>query len=236
MDKIEFYLISIKRSGTYRRKNIKILKKFIKENFLKELKVFGYDGKGLSSNEKEIKKLKDLKILRDEENFREMIHVNGSPRNLTDGEIGVFISHYQIWEDIKLNNIDKAIIFEDDAACHPYMRQELGMIFNNPPKNMNFIQFQHHFLQVEPRNNRFRKRTEDYDDNLYKIKGDLFGLAGYYVTNMGANKFIKNLLPIKNPVDTSVMFYLMKTGTGYVTKKPLVELMKKAKSFIGPRG
>ena len=51
-------------------------------------------------------------------------------RTLTYGEIGCFMSHYHIWEDIARagSKVSKAIIFEDDIRFEPYFRQKLDQL------------------------------------------------------------------------------------------------------------
>ncbi|XP_012945461.1 procollagen galactosyltransferase 1 [Aplysia californica] len=49
-------------------------------------------------------------------------------RPMTMGEIGCFLSHYQIWEEVVAKNYQKVIVFEDDVRFEPYFRKKLGAL------------------------------------------------------------------------------------------------------------
>jgi len=65
----------------------------------------GIDGKEL--NDKTIES-KGIKVI---EGYLDPFH----KRPITFGEIGCFLSHYTIWEDIITRNLSKAIVLEDDV-------------------------------------------------------------------------------------------------------------------------
>ncbi|XP_053646558.1 glycosyltransferase 25 family member isoform X2 [Cherax quadricarinatus] len=48
-----------------------------------------------------------------------------SKRDMTFGEIGCFLSHYFIWEDIVNNGYKKVLLFEDDIRFEPYFREKV---------------------------------------------------------------------------------------------------------------
>ncbi|KAG7174641.1 Glycosyltransferase 25 family member-like [Homarus americanus] len=48
-----------------------------------------------------------------------------SKRDMTFGEIGCFLSHYFIWEDIVRNGYEKVLLFEDDIRFEPYFREKV---------------------------------------------------------------------------------------------------------------
>ena len=53
--------------------------------------------------------------------FEEPYH--GRPIKL--GEIGCFLSHYNIWTDVVKNQYDKVIVFEDDIRFEPYFKAKI---------------------------------------------------------------------------------------------------------------
>uniref|UniRef100_A0A0N5BWU0 Glycosyltransferase 25 family member n=1 Tax=Strongyloides papillosus TaxID=174720 RepID=A0A0N5BWU0_STREA len=96
-DKI--YLINLKRRNERMEKMNEILKTI---GFMYE-RWEAVDGKNL--NDEEIsKKIKFLP------NYIDPYH----KRPMKKGEIGCFLSHYAIWEDVVKNNLNKVIVFEDD--------------------------------------------------------------------------------------------------------------------------
>ncbi|CAL4124140.1 unnamed protein product, partial [Meganyctiphanes norvegica] len=48
-----------------------------------------------------------------------------SKRDMTYGEIGCFLSHYYVWEDIVKNGYKEVIVFEDDIRFEPYFREKI---------------------------------------------------------------------------------------------------------------
>lgn len=50
-------------------------------------------------------------------------------RALTFGEIGCFMSHYNIWEDLVKNNHETVLILEDDIRFEPFFREKLQNLF-----------------------------------------------------------------------------------------------------------
>lgn len=53
--------------------------------------------------------------------FKEPYH----GRVITYGEIGCFMSHYNIWTDVIANNYEKVVVFEDDVRFEPYFRTKM---------------------------------------------------------------------------------------------------------------
>lgn len=44
------------------------------------------------------------------------------------GEIGCFLSHYNIWKDVVEKNYAEVVVFEDDLRFEPYFRTKLNYI------------------------------------------------------------------------------------------------------------
>uniref|UniRef100_A0A0N4ZVL9 Glycosyltransferase 25 family member n=1 Tax=Parastrongyloides trichosuri TaxID=131310 RepID=A0A0N4ZVL9_PARTI len=96
-DKI--YLVNLKRRDERMKKMNEILKTV---GFMYE-RVDAVDGKQLT--DKYIKE--KIKFL---PNYVDPYH----KRPMKKGEIGCFLSHYRIWEDVVNNNLNRVIVFEDD--------------------------------------------------------------------------------------------------------------------------
>lgn len=47
---------------------------------------------------------------------------------MTHGEIGCFLSHYHIWEDVRRNQYRRVLVFEDDLRFVKYFRQTLAAL------------------------------------------------------------------------------------------------------------
>lgn len=78
------------------------------------------DGKQLNSTY--LRKL-DIEMM---EGYADPYH----DRPLTMGEIGCFLSHYFIWEDVVKNGYKQAIVFEDDVRYRPYFKTKLTRLMD----------------------------------------------------------------------------------------------------------
>ncbi len=49
-------------------------------------------------------------------------------RPLTYGEIGCFMSHYNVWKDVIQSNHQEVLVFEDDVRFEPFFKQKLSAV------------------------------------------------------------------------------------------------------------
>ncbi|XP_076436373.1 procollagen galactosyltransferase 2-like [Babylonia areolata] len=54
-----------------------------------------------------------------------------SGRAMTMGEIGCFLSHYYIWEEMIQKDYERVLLFEDDIRFEPYFRKKLGYLMSD---------------------------------------------------------------------------------------------------------
>lgn len=67
--------------------------------------------------------------------FRDPYH----NRTMTRGEIGCFLSHYQIWEDVRRRKYQRVLVLEDDLRFVKYFRQTLStLIMESDENNVNW--------------------------------------------------------------------------------------------------
>ena len=111
----QVYLINLERRPD-RYDNMKFIFNELK---IKYHKIPAVDGK-IDITEEYIEK-HNIKMMED---FSEPYH----QRPLTLGEIGCFMSHYNIWKDMLQNNFKKIIVFEDDVRFEPFFKQKLKSV------------------------------------------------------------------------------------------------------------
>lgn len=113
--------------------------------------------------------------------------------DMSDGEIGVSISHYNIWKYIVENNMGKVFILEDDAIDISYQfNRYLEIIFNEVPDNWDIILLGF-WLHKGDTGYKVSK-------NIYRVK-DFVLMHGYIINTKGASKLLQHL-PIDAPLDT----------------------------------
>ncbi|KAK7094496.1 procollagen galactosyltransferase 1-like [Littorina saxatilis] len=79
------------------------------------------DGKNLSASALEEKQIHQLPGFADPY----------SGRSMTMGEIGCFLSHYYIWEEVVEKNYGRVLLFEDDIRFEPFFRKKLGYLMSD---------------------------------------------------------------------------------------------------------
>ncbi|XP_023218835.1 procollagen galactosyltransferase 1-A-like [Centruroides sculpturatus] len=108
----EVYLINLKRRTERRERMLRSLNELGIETKLLD----AVDGKQLNHS---IIKEMGIKMLPE---YTDPYH----KRPMTMGEIGCFLSHYKIWEEIVKKQYRSAIIFEDDIRFESYFRRKLS--------------------------------------------------------------------------------------------------------------
>ena len=114
-------------------------------------------------------------------------------RNVNHGEIGCFISHYQIWEKIVADKLNAAIILEDDNIFNSDFMMKIQYILE-----INFKLYDLFYLsriKVNP------NIIEEQITNIIVIPSYSYNTNAYILTFSGANKLlntpcIQNLIPV----------------------------------------
>ena len=117
-------------------------------------------------------------------------------RPLTHGEIGCFMSHYNIWQDVVQQKFREIIVFEDDVRFEPFFRQKL----NSVRDELEHMDWDLVFLG--------RKILHNVEENWVENSKWLvhvnytYWTLGYMMTFQGAQKLIReNPLGKMVPVD-----------------------------------
>ncbi|KAI9587920.1 glycosyltransferase 25 family member [Glossina fuscipes] len=176
------YLINLERRPERRKKMLKLF-----EILGLEVEYFpAIDGKKLDHNKIQEMNIKFMPGYEDPYHHRPM----------TMGEIGCFLSHYYIWQNIVEKKLDEVLILEDDIRFEPYFKENAEKIITQARslKEYDLIYFG-------------RKRLKDESeppvkgtDNLLHV-GYSYWTLGYVLTLKGAKKLIdaqplQNLLPV----------------------------------------
>lgn len=167
-------------------------------------------------NTKTSERVDEYKNIIDKNAYDKLIENNKTKQRtnhyeLTNGSIGCYLSHMNIYEHIVKNNIDYAIIFEDDCAidCDPvFFWEKLKSL--NLPEDVDIFLLNAVLLE------------EGLNDEISKV---LFFLClhSYIITKNGANKILQNILPITMQIDSALsrMAYENKITIYGLTKNKL---------------
>ena len=114
-------------------------------------------------------------------------------RNINHGEIGCFLSHYQIWEKIVVDKLNASIILEDDNIFNPDFIIQIQYILE-----INFKLYDLFYLsriKINP------NIIEEQITNNILIPSYSYNANAYILTRSGANKLLntpclRNLMPV----------------------------------------
>ena len=110
---------------------------------------------------------------------------------LTKGAIGCYLSHVNLWNEIKKNNIKNTLIFEDDVNLPNNINQLINNEIKHIPSDWDIILLGHIILKG--------KKYKNY----YKV--ERFWLLHSYIINIGAvNKILNSntLFPMSQQIDS----------------------------------
>ncbi|XP_034471649.1 glycosyltransferase 25 family member [Drosophila innubila] len=116
-------------------------------------------------------------------------------RPMTMGEIGCFLSHYRIWQQIVERQLQQVLILEDDIRFKPYFKSNALRVLEQVEKlDYDLIYFGRKRLKEE------NEPWVDGTDNLVHVGYSYWTLA-YVITLQGANKLLaakplENLIPV----------------------------------------
>ena len=217
----QYYLITIDRIYKYRKRNIEITKHIIKKNTNNNVIQIGVDGDNLTP---EI-----ISTLQKKEILKYDLEIPDFSRILSNSEIGLNLSEYKIYKHMIKNNIQYAIIFEDDAKINEKtFFDDLKNITEDCPEDFLFISMYHHYY---PSQQKYIKTLKKYNPYILFSKGQLYGTVCYIISLKGAKAFLQNLFPINMPIDVAIWKYCETRGGRYISNKSLTQLSDN-KSFI----
>ncbi|XP_041915916.1 probable inactive glycosyltransferase 25 family member 3 [Alosa sapidissima] len=121
-----------------------------------------------------------------------------SGRTLTKGEVGCFLSHYYIWKEMVDNQMDKALIFEDDVRFQGNFKRRLLRLMDEVEK----VELDWDIIYLG------RKQVKPEDEEVVEnvrnlvVAGYSYWTLSYAISLQGAQKLI-NAEPLSKmmPVD-----------------------------------
>ncbi|XXQ68802.1 glycosyltransferase family 25 protein [Neisseriaceae bacterium B1] len=125
-------------------------------------------------------------------------------KEFTLGEIGCAMSHIKVYEHIVQNNIEKAIIFEDDVLLSNYFPTILDNVLKKMAKDTEILFFDHgkvklDYLYRRKLPERFLLRR--YKAPSKKSKRFIVMASAYLLTLAGAKRLLEYAYPIRMPAD-----------------------------------
>lgn len=136
----------------------------------------------------------------------------------SEGQLGCFLSHFQLWQHIIKSNIDLAIVLEDDVKIYNNFNKIIDTIYENLPVKFDYV---HLFIHPDKQNIQY---LEGKDGDIIPAE-DNFGTVAYMVSLRGAKRLVKltELLKIQAPVDRQINFCIQHNFIkAFMIKKPFL--------------
>uniref|UniRef100_A0A8V1AAQ8 procollagen galactosyltransferase n=1 Tax=Gallus gallus TaxID=9031 RepID=A0A8V1AAQ8_CHICK len=169
----EVFMINLKRRADRRERMLRTLH----EQEIACKVVEAVDGKAMNSSEVEALGIKMLP------GYKDPYH--GRP--LTKGELGCFLSHYRVWEEIVERGLGKSVVFEDDLRFEIFFKRRLmNLMYDLEEEGLGWdlIYIGRKRMQVEQ-----PERSVPHVRNLVEADYSYWTLA-YVVSLQGARKLL----------------------------------------------
>lgn len=229
LDKI--FVVNLARSTERLEKSSKQLEK-INLQFERYQAVDGYELiiQGPNNNEFKGNEIKKNKEIFEENKLYKVncpsfpIYYNGYKRQtfnfFTAGELGCYCSHLEIFKYISDNNINNALILEDDFIIDQNFKTKLANVINNLPKKWDII-----FLYYDKD---VKKNIMDTNNpSLKKLLPDnfnIYGTVAYVINKNSANKIFLNSLGVQMPIDKRLSWLINNSELeAYITTEPIIK-------------
>lgn len=178
---VPIYVINLERNSQRRRFAVQHV-----ANLGFEARVFpAIDGKSLNRME-----LEDTGLYDDE-----LVHQTFS-RSLSAAEIGCALSHLRLYEHLRDQGTEMAIVLEDDAVLDRNIATRLPELIRDLPEDWDVVQLIYEcrdYERINPKVVRFlSKRCMPV------------AAAGYLLRNTGIEKLLKNAYPLRYPADSYI--------------------------------
>ena len=114
--------------------------------------------------------------------------------DLTQGAIGCFLSHLEIYKKIVNNHDDKdyILILEDDNVFTDNFEQKIQLAIDRAPKDFDILSFSHsNFKSHKVENNPYYRLAEKY-----------YLLNCYLINKKGAEKILNNFTTVDKQIDS----------------------------------
>ena len=138
--------------------------------------------------------------------------------NCNEGQLGCFLSHFQLWKHISKSKIEMAIVFEDDVKINNNFNNIIDIIYENLPIKFDYV---HLFIHPDKQNIKY---LDGNDGDIIPAE-DNFGTVAYIISLRGAKRLIKitKFLKIQAAVDRQINFCIKNQFIkAFMIKKPFL--------------
>jgi glycosyl transferase family 25 len=118
-------------------------------------------------------------------------------RGLTPGELGVYASHFAVWQRLLDSDERQMMVFEDDVVADWPLIARLAS-YDFSAIGIDYLRL---FTKIPPRFRKLKSPFLDRYHHLIRITGFALGTQAYMITRSGAERLVKHASKIECPVD-----------------------------------
>lgn len=155
---------------------------------------------------------KNLPVEDIERVYNKQLAIKECGRELTFGEIGCTLSHLKIYQTMLDENIEQAVVLEDDVLLSPTFLNVINNV-SSFPVDYELMLLGYYSDEVTEKTspaNIWSKQKIVNGVNAQRLVMPTYGTHGYLINLTGAKKLVKELELIKKPIDhyTGIDLYL----------------------------
>ena len=148
-------------------------------------------------------------------------------RELSIGEIGCYLSHYQLWQRIVAEQTECALVLEDDAAPNGDFAAVVGGLLEVGVHWDVVILHTHRAKEIQT----IARGVGGTKTDLGRSTSEIYGTAGYLIRPRAARKLLHVCREISEQVDVAWSKW-WRTGLAFYCVKPAVVLEAEEESTI----
>lgn len=138
-------------------------------------------------------------------------------KRLNDGEIGCYLSHVKCWKKIVEEELDFALILEDDASLREKIKECIAQFSSMESSDWDYIKlFNSKRLKMK-----VASLNLDEGVQLHKVAKLPASTCSQFVSQVGAQKLLKHSFPIARPVDADIQHWFERELRCFVVSPPV---------------
>jgi glycosyl transferase, family 25 len=158
---------------------------------------------------------------------------------MSDNEIGCYLSHLSIYAKMVENRIDTALVLEDDISCAPNLKSIVENVLKLPESSWQVVRLQSSKTVVShPRHPRGigEHITQIGERDIFRLKVSVLGGCAYLIRLNAARAMLRRGEQIDMPIDQTLDRYWENGIVPYVLRPMPVWHEDLFESEIGMRG
>ncbi len=158
---------------------------------------------------------------------------------LTDPEMGCYLSHYRLWERMVREDMDCALILEDDIDASANLSEIVRQLIDLPWGAWSVVRLQsskHSIVTPTTAASFGRKVADVAGGGLYRLESNVLGSGGYLIRKSAAEKMVAYGARMSMPLDHTLDRFWENGIVPFVVRPFPIWQIADVPTLIGERG